>query len=92
MSKTIDVLNTIWASYTIPDDVELPDLKNISDEDLMDFVYENHRGCNYLFDTAEDIPNNERGTLLYITSFPTLEIRDENYNIIYDNGASKSKT
>lgn len=89
--KYIDILNTIWVRYEIPEELELPDLDSITEEEIAELIVDNDLEYEYMYETSTDIFSSERVFAIdRIKNYPTVEILDKNFNTIYDNGNQKS--
>lgn len=90
----INILNTVWVNYLVPEEFEekVLELKNSSDEELINLIIENNFEQEYIYDTAADIISRDKQFAINQLNSPTVEVYDENYNIIYDNGNQISKT
>jgi len=90
----VDILNTVWISYLVPKELEkkVLELKDSSDEELLDLIIENNFEQEYMYDTVSDIIAQNKQFAINQLNFPTVQVLDDNFDIIYDNGNQISKT
>lgn len=73
----IDIKQTVWERYEIPDDMEIPEFSNAGEVD--DFIVDNDITSDILFETMVDM------TIAENLGCSTVEVYDDNGDLIFSN-------
>lgn len=74
----INIKNAVWDQYHVPDDIELPEFTKA--DDIWEFIMQNGLDSKPIeYEFLEPFMNGD---------YSTIEVVDDDYEIIYQNGKS----